>query len=133
MIERGKIRDKLCASQIRDFSGLLFANSITPTDIDGLIEYKNKLFIFIELKYNGMALPAGQQLALERLVDALQATHKSILLVAMHNTPADQSIEVSSCPVVLYYYKKFWRSPKQSITLRQAIDTLLGSILDSSF
>jgi len=40
---RGKIEHRDRARQIRDFSNLRYGN-ITPTDIDGLIEYQNKCF-----------------------------------------------------------------------------------------
>jgi hypothetical protein len=36
--------------QINDFSELRFGN-ITPTDMDGCIECKDKAYIFIEIKY----------------------------------------------------------------------------------
>jgi len=47
---KGVIHAPQRATQLRDYSGLLFGN-ITPTDIDGLIEYKNIGYVIIELKY----------------------------------------------------------------------------------
>jgi len=44
MIERGVIRNKQYARQIRDFSGIAVRN-ITPTDIDGFFEMKNEVFV----------------------------------------------------------------------------------------
>ncbi len=43
-------------TQFNDFSGLRYG-SIYPTDIDGLIEIQDKLFIFIELKYQEAKVP----------------------------------------------------------------------------
>jgi hypothetical protein len=44
--ERGKIRNEKYAKQLNDFRGLLRRRGITPTDIDGLIDYNGKAFIF---------------------------------------------------------------------------------------
>ena len=35
-LDRGKIRNRECAGQLKDFSGLRFGK-ITPTDIDGFV------------------------------------------------------------------------------------------------
>ena len=43
--ERGKIRNENHAKQLNDFSGLLRRRGITPTDIDGLIDYSGRAFI----------------------------------------------------------------------------------------
>ena len=48
-IERGKIRNRDQAQQIRDFSGMCFRGTITPTDIDGYFEINNELFVFMEI------------------------------------------------------------------------------------
>ena len=47
------------AKQIIDFTGLQW-DTITPTDIDGLIEYKNKAMVFMEFKHNDAQMPKGQ-------------------------------------------------------------------------
>lgn len=86
---RGKIRNRDYASQIRDFSGLRFEN-ITPTDIDGHIDYKNKLSIWFEAKHGDAPLPYGQRLAFERICDDIQRGGKPcIFFIATHNTSGD--------------------------------------------
>jgi len=47
---RGVIKYRGRARQIIDFRGLTYGN-ITPTDIDGLIEYKDKCILLIEIKH----------------------------------------------------------------------------------
>jgi hypothetical protein len=49
MQDRGVIRDVKYASEWRDYSGLCYG-TITPTDLDGLIDFRNRLFILIEIK-----------------------------------------------------------------------------------
>ena len=75
MNERGVINNIQRAQQINDFSNLLYGK-ITPTDIDGMIEYRGKLYIFFEIKYKDKDMPFGQRLALERLVKDLTYANK---------------------------------------------------------
>jgi len=67
--------------QIIDFSGLPCGMS----DIDGLVEWKDKGYIFVEIKTNKTPLPFGQKLALERLVKDTGQHKKSIAIIASHN------------------------------------------------
>ena len=64
---RGSIQFPDRARQLIDFSGLRY-NKITPTDIDGFIEYHDEAIVFMEFKYGNAELPYGQKLALERLL-----------------------------------------------------------------
>lgn len=121
--DRGVIRNRQYAAQIRDYSGLRYGN-VTPTDIDGFVEFGDRVFVFIELKHKGAPLPHGQRLALARITDAIGETgRKSILLVAEHNTSGD--IETSQCRVVEYRYQKQWLRPYKEITIRECIDVIL--------
>jgi len=107
MLERGKIRNREYSTQVRDFSGLRFGN-ITPTDIDGLIEYQDKAYVFIETKYRDSKLPDGQRLAFERLCDDLQRVKPTLLIIASHETDGD--IDVAETKVTEYRFKGKWRN-----------------------
>jgi len=105
MAQRGQIVSRSRAKQIRDFSGLLFGN-ITPTDIDGLIEYHGKAYVFIEVKLNDAILPDGQRLALERLTDDLHRVKPTLLIIARHDAVnPDDDIDVAIAIVAEYRYK----------------------------
>lgn len=126
-VPRGAIRNHYRATQCNDFTGLLCARGITPTDIDGLMEFGDKVFILIETKHIGAHMPDGQRLAFERLVDALASTGRhAIALVAEHDTDADYDIDVAGCRVVLYRHSGEWRTPRAPMTVRYAVDTFLG-------
>lgn len=89
--------------------------TITPTDIDGLIEYHNKYFIFIETKYKTGEVPHGQKLALERLCDATQRSGKpSLLMICTHESKGD--IDVGETIVSEYRYKYCWKIPNKTVT-----------------
>ena len=125
-MDRGKIIHRERAKQINDFSGLRFDN-ITPTDIDGIIEYKGKKYIIIELKLVGAEeLPFGQKLALERMCDDfVSAGKEAVVLVGVHDTKPEEDVDVASCDVVLVRRNKKWRPPKMKINIRQAIERFI--------
>ena len=58
---RGKIQFRARKKQILDFSNLRLKYRITPTDMDGLIEYRNRIRFFIEMKYRNAVPSHGAQ------------------------------------------------------------------------
>ena len=126
MQERGEIQNRERGKQLRDFTGLRFG-SITPTDIDGLIEYHGERYIIIETKLNGAPLRHGQKLALERLTDDLHGAGKpTICIIVSHNSEdPNEDIDVASAMVSEYRFKGEWHLPKSPCTTRQAIDSFI--------
>ena len=122
MVERGVIRNRHYATQIRDFSGLRYGN-ITPTDGDFEIEYQNICWVFGELKHCAAALPNGQRLALERKCDDMSNVKPTLLIVASHNTDGD--IDVANTTVTEFRFERKWRMPANSITTKELIDRFL--------
>lgn len=129
MNTRGIIQNVARAQQINDFSGLCIGK-ITPTDIDGVIEYQDKAYVFIEMKYQNKELPFGQKLALERLVnDTAKAGKTSIVLVIeheVHNT--SEIIDVGNCYVRNYFFNDSWNTPNEKITAGNAVKAFLANI-----
>lgn len=125
-VDRGKIRNRAVASQLRDFSGLRWGK-ITPTDFDGVIDFQNRIFIFIETKYGGTGLPTGQRLALARVCDAVQASGKeAIVFITEHNSSGD--IIMSESIVTEYRYLGDWHLSPEPIPLKEAIDGFLATM-----
>jgi hypothetical protein len=124
---RGKIHDRERRQQIVSFEGLRYGN-ITPTDLDGLIDYKNERFAFFELKIEGVEMQRGQGLALVRVVDLIQqAGKKAALFVAWHsvfNTRED--IDAANTYVHTIYTEGQMIKPISMPTLRAAVDKFLG-------
>lgn len=121
---QGKIRNREYAKQLRDFSGLCFGK-ISPTDIDGFLDFGGKAFVFIETKHGGAMPPFGQKLALERVCDACQRSGvETLLIVASHDTAED--VDVGSLPVIAHRYKEKWKKPKQQTSVRQYVDQFLN-------
>lgn len=104
-MERGAIRDRRFATQVKDYSGMRWGN-ITPTDIDGAVEFKGKCYVFIEAKYRDAPLPYGQQLALTRIIDDLQKP--SILFVCSHECAEHEDIDMAKTTVERFYFRGRW-------------------------
>lgn len=124
---RGEIYNHERARQQKDYSGLRIGN-ITPTDIDGLIEYKNKAYIILELKYLDALTTMGQRLALERLTDDLQRAGKeSLCIIANHEThDADSDIDAAAAYVLESRYKGKWRVAIDGETVIDMVKRFLG-------
>jgi len=121
---RGKIQNRERATQVRKFEGLRFG-SITPTDIDGFIDFKNKAFVFIEMKTGRTEIKYGQRLALERLCQAsLDSGKFCIGLIASHYTRSDEDIDCASAEVSEIWHNGKWHK-RSGITLKKQIDNFL--------
>lgn len=118
---RGVIQLWTRAEQGRDFSGLRFGN-ITPTDIDAVIDFGNRAFVFIEAKWKNGRMPYGQKLALERLCDAVeQSGRRALLVVISHDVPVTEQIPFATCRVETYRSRGQWYTPRHPTALRKLI------------
>lgn len=125
---RGVIQNRERKQQIIDFSGLRFGK-ITPTDIDGFIEYQDKAMIFLEYKFSDAALPYGQKLALQRLADNNQDAGKdSVIFVCEHDvSDCKQDIIADKAVVREFYYNHKWY-PDNKHTINEKIDNFIDFV-----
>lgn len=116
------IKSHVMIGQKVNFDGLQYGN-IHPTDIDGLIEYKDIARVFLEFKYRGAQMPRGQRVALERIVDdARKAGREAVLFLCSHNNQAGrEDIDAASAIVTAIYWNGKWR-PATGKTVRQQCD-----------
>ena len=126
-MERGVIYNKDRARQLRDFSGLRYGN-ITPTDIDGLIEYKDIAYVIFETKFGNAEVPRGQMIALERLCDDLQNYKHTIVIISSHNHPVTEEIDLANSIVTQYRWRKKWVDMRDNpYTVKMLVDWFLNS------
>lgn len=124
MNERGRIYNAERASQLRDFSGLRYG-TITPSDIDAIIDFGNRVFVIVETKTAGTPVPRGQRVLLERMADRINTGGaRAAVFVAEHRTPTTQAIDVGSC-IVVEVYIGAWRNASGKNTVKQSVDMLL--------
>lgn len=112
--------------QLIDFQGLAVDGYIYPTDIDGLIEYKDSEYILFEVKYGNAEVPFGQKLALQRMVDDFTKSGKQAVVFICEHTvrDPDKPVIAAWCKVREIYYggEHQWRKPSKELTVREAVD-----------
>lgn len=123
---RGAIQNRERARQIIDFSGVRFGN-ITPTDIDGMIEYHNVAFVFYELKLKGAKMPYGQELALSRMSKRLG--DRAVVFLCEHDVDdASKDIPAAKTIVRRLCWCGEWHDCKPGITLLEYTQRFLNWI-----
>jgi hypothetical protein len=91
--DRGCIKYRDRYSQGISFEGLTRTGKITPTDIDGVIDYNGNAFLFIEGKLKGTLLHYGQRLAYENLKEVLERGGAYVwCIIFEHTIPPEQDI-----------------------------------------
>ena len=125
---RGVIKHIARAQQINSFKNIRYGN-ITPTDLDGAIEYHDKCWVFFELKYNNAPISYGQKLALERLVnDTAKNNKKSIAIIADHYVnDTNKEVDAADCVVREVYLsnEKKWRGVVRKMSLKECVDVFI--------
>ena len=92
----GEIKWRERMTQAKDFSNLKLGG-FTPTDVDFAYDVRGDVFIFGELKAKGAPLPVGQRrLLMGLLMLCLEAGKKCVVLVAEHDTAANENIDVGN-------------------------------------
>ena len=97
------INNRARAAQLIDFKGLKYG-TCSPTDVDLAIEWKGETFVFCDLKYGNAALPLGQKIFLQNIVDGLTKAGKHAqAIIARHNTPVGVDVEAAKAVVCEFY------------------------------
>jgi hypothetical protein len=118
---RGKIYNRKRASQLKDYSGLRFAK-MTPMDLDGVMEFRERLFVFFEYKGEGAPLQFGQKRCIEAIVNAIQSEEKTaVCIVANHNGHISEDIDCANVLVRSFFYDRRWRQPRFDVTVREVV------------
>jgi len=125
--QRGVIVNRARKQQINDFSGLIRQRNITPTDIDGVIDYGGKSFIYMEGKFQDAPLPTGQRKAIEAIVRShIKSLCNCIAIVFTHSQPAEFDVNVAECVVTEIYCfndnQCQWIVPEKELNVKQVIE-----------
>ncbi len=118
------ICNSVYAGRVINFDGLTFKNA-SPTNMDAMLEYKDKGFVFIEAKRNNAPIPTGQRVAFERLVNALNKP-SVCFFTTWTLLDADEQICLAESRVVQYYYQGRTHITDMTVTLKE----YLGRFID---
>ena len=121
------LRSKPRAAQQLVFDGMEFGGNRYPTDIDGFMEFSDKVYAFFEVKYQDAPMSRGQEIALARLCDIVQRSGRESILVLCSHSVHDSSSDVAlaSCIVIQYRYKFKWHIMTERRTVKDVIDCYL--------
>lgn len=112
----GKVQTEYFGTPVL-FDGIRMGNC-APTDIDGLIEYHNKAYLFLEWKYGNAQVPTGQMLALTRLADDLTKTGKMVaVFICRHRDTGE--VKGKDALVTDVYINSTWRHPTHPRTVQE--------------
>lgn len=100
----------------------LESGKISLSDIDAVMELRDKFLILFEVKKEGIEIPKGQRSMLEAIVDAWQETGRVGMIVKADHDQTGEFIYLRQCLVVDIYYKGNWRSQSNKITVREFLD-----------
>lgn len=129
MAERGVYQNANRGRQLLRFDGFRYG-SITPTDIDGVIDYHDFVWVLFEAKLTGKDVPRGQRLALERLIqNAKRARKHGIALIVEHGVEdCTRDIFLKDCMVREVYTTENmkWRPPRWAITAKGMADAYIN-------
>lgn len=131
--QRGEIRYLERLRQVLSFTGMERHRRITPTDIDGFIDYNGRSFVFLEGKEVGRELGYGQRLMLENLVTRSDAGGcSSIAILFSHDTGSGDVIIMKDCHVTKTFRERdgkyLWLPPTRQITVLETIEMWEGHL-----
>lgn len=102
------------------------------TDIDAVMEWRDRAWLIFEVKTFGKDVPLGQRIALERFVKDASACGKyAVAAVVEHNVVnPNMDIYLRDCLVKSLYvtYEYRWRPPKQFMTAHQLMRSVIGLV-----
>jgi hypothetical protein len=129
MSERGEIENRARRQQIADMRGLLWGK-ITPTDIDGFLDFGGRLFVFFEGKYNLAKVGHGQRLALENACIAMNcAPGRVAIAIICDHFVENTEVDIVSADMIVreWFHPKVgeWRTTNgKEFLLKEFIDRL---------
>ena len=122
-MSRGNVNNQRRFRQNLLYGGIRYAK-ITPTDVDAFIDFRDKLYVFVEVKYKDKPIDMGQRIAIERLCDSSHCPPKrhSIALHCQHNVDIGD-VYLKDTRVVACYYAGKWVAKDALFT--DAVDALV--------
>jgi len=105
----GEIRDRRRIRQICSFRGFRFG-TISPTDLDALIEFRRLAYVFFEFKYGAIPIGRGQMLALTELADDVTRAGKEAIVIVAEHDIADPAADIIAAETIVreVYYRGDW-------------------------
>lgn len=106
-VARGGIKHKGRYKQLITYEGLEMPlhnpRKITPTDIDGFVDFNGNAFLYLEAKKHDAEFIKGQRISFENLVKAHnKAGIQTLVIVFDHHSEPDEIVDAKNCEVRQY-------------------------------
>jgi len=126
-MSRGEVNNDSRFRQRLLYEGIRYAK-ITPTDVDAFIDFRDRLYVFAEVKYKDKAIDLGQEIAIKRLVDSSHCPPKrhSIALHCRHDIDVGD-VYLRDTRVIRCYYAGQWVAKNASFI--DAVDALVNKFV----
>lgn len=126
-VDRGAIKNiaRYRQSKLISYEGMVRKRNITPTDIDGLIDYNGNAFVYIEGKLYGKNLDYGQKLAFENIIKSHKRAGDIAVVFVFRHTEDSDKIIIAKDKVVSDIYSTEtlkWEIPEKETTLLKSIE-----------
>ena len=129
MNARGVYQNPNRGRQLLRFDGMQYG-TITPTDMDGIIEYHDTLWVLYEAKIAGKDVPQGQRILLERFIRNTKKAGKYGIAVIAEHTIQDTGMDIyfGDCKVreLITTDNQTWRPPKFDVSVKQITDLYIN-------
>ena len=99
-------------------------------EIGKLIEFRNKLYVFIEWKVRNATMPQGQRTAFERLAKIIRTGGAvAVVIIAEHDVPSERTVSGGAAMCREWFGQKdgqtMWH-PISGITVGEFVDGLVS-------
>jgi hypothetical protein len=128
---RGAIKYIDRYKQLISYEGLQRHRRITPTDIDGMIDYNGNAFIILEGKLENKTMDYGQKLAIEHLINSLEkAGKRAFCILFRHDKPPNEIIPAAECRVDWIYGNNKGKTPcwyqltDKTVTVKRMVESI---------
>ena len=107
---------------------------MTPTDLDGVLDYHSKAWLILEIKYSGEPIPAGQQRCFDRMTRVFSKDTPTLFIIADHDvSDSEQDVDVEATMVRQWSYNGVcWISCSEPLTTGEMVDRFL-TLVDEQF
>ena len=133
-MSNGIIKSESAFSQPLHFEGVQFnteCNAITPTDIDAVLEFRDKLFVLIEVKRRGVDMSTGQRCAYERICRAIDGSKGKtcVAFFCWHDVEKPRPVMLRDLYIKSFYWPGpsgyRWRESDRQRPVIKSINSLL--------
>jgi len=121
---QSEIKNRARKQQILSYAGCKWGK-ISFSDIDAIMEIRNKVYIVVEVKYLDAPVPTGQRILLEHLNQALAKAGKYCLTIVASHSVDDtaQDVDLATCQVKQIYINGHWIN--KSVSVKKLMDNYL--------